>query len=170
MRSASRVLSSGPTRTAKRCSKSASMNAAWPAHSAWPSRGLESSHAGPLGRKTANRRSISPTLSPHIVMRNPPSQLLDAPGSAKRFCLSAAALLSRRLQPAVVGRPFRLRRASYATPRATRYHVSRIPTDHDPLCGTAPPSARRDSPSSAPCPCSTAAHRPCECSLPQTRS
>ena len=104
MRSASRVPSSGPTRTAKRCSKSASMNAAWPAHSAWPSRGLESSHAGPLDRKTANRRSISPTISPHIVMRGPPSQLLDAPGSAKRFCRSAAALLSRRLQRRLGGR------------------------------------------------------------------
>jgi len=104
MRSASRVPSSGPTRTAKRCSKSASMNAAWPAHSAWPSRGLESSHAGPLDRKTANRRSISPTLSPHIVMRGPLSQLLDAPGSAKRFCRSAAALFSGRLQRRLGGR------------------------------------------------------------------
>src|SRR5439155_14648108 len=50
------------------------------------------------------RRSISPTISPHIVMRGPPSQLLDAPGSAKRFCRSAAALLSRRLQRRLGGR------------------------------------------------------------------
>src|SRR5918996_379050 len=83
MRSASRVPSNGPTRRANRSSNSASMNAAWPAQSSWPSRGLEWFHAAPRDRKTANRRSIRYSSPPACDTQSSPRQSLLRPPNAQ---------------------------------------------------------------------------------------